>query len=544
MKSKMLHEITQFLNSFNLSLLQVPMLLPLSLDSRFNFDAACSTIGPQVASIQNATLVLAESVAAGTTLRFPNLDDSCGSKSQVVSADICRVALSFATSESSSIYMESWLPRNWTGRFLSTGNGGLGGCVEYNNMAYTSALGFAVVGANNGHDGDTGAPFEGNPEVLADYAYRSIHTNVVVGKEITQRFYRTPHQKSYYFGCSTGGRQGLKSVQDFPDDFDGVIAGAPAADLNALIGWSGHFLSITGTPGQPSFISQSIWRGLISENVLAQCDGIDGVLDGIIEDPNLCNYDPSELLCKDEQTANCLTGTQVQTVRGVYSSWRNFEGNVLYPRQQPGAESSAIGYYDGTPFQYTSDWFRYVIYNSSFDAARITLPEYLHAIAVDPFGVSTWKGDISAFRERNGKLVVYHGQQDGIISPANSERYYEHVSNTMGLSTSSLDDFYRFFRISGMEHCSGGTGASQIGGTGSVAESTNLDPGSNILMALVRWVEEGVAPDTVTGYRYKDGIMSSGVAFSRKHCRYPYRNTYDGIGDSTKPESWTCVLPV
>ncbi|ESK83347.1 feruloyl esterase b precursor [Moniliophthora roreri MCA 2997] len=522
------------------------MLLPilgLSFNTAFDFDSACSTIGTQVASIQNASLVLSEAVPAGTNLTFPNLDDSCGSKSQVVPADICRVALNFITSETSGIYMESWLPRNWTGRFLSTGNGGLGGCVAYGDMAYTSALGFATVGTNNGHDGNTGAPFENKPEVVADFVYRSIHTNVVVGKEITRLFYGTSHDKSYYFGCSTGGRQGMKSVQDFPEDFDGVIAGAPAADMMGLFGWIGRFLSLTGVPGQPSFIPLDLWRGLISENVLTQCDGIDGVLDGIIEDPNLCNYDPSVLLCKDEQTTNCLTGTQVETVRGIYSAFRDFEGKVLYPRQQPGAESLAIMSYDGTPFKYGSDWFRYVIYNTSFDISHVTMPEYLHAIAVDTLNVSTWKGDISTFRERNGKLITYHGQQDGRISPINSERYYEHVSSTMGLSPSSLDDCYRFFRISGMRHCSGGTGASQIGGIGSVAGNTKLDPESNILTALVRWVEEGVAPDTILGSKFNNGSISSGVAFSRRHCRFPFRNTYDGTGDSTKPESWTCKLP-
>ncbi|EEB90708.1 hypothetical protein MPER_11048, partial [Moniliophthora perniciosa FA553] len=447
----MLHELLQLLEGFYPNIHKPSMLFPilgLSLNSTFDFDSACSAIGTRVASIQNASVVLSEAVPAGTNLTFPNLDNSCGSKSQVVSADICRVALNFATSETSSIYMESWLPRNWTGRFLSTGNGGLGGCVAYGDMAYTSALGFASVGANNGHDGNTGAPFENKPEVVADFVYRSVHTNTVVGKEITQLFYGSPQQKSYYFGWSTVGHRGLKSVQDFPEDFDGVIAGAAAANMMGLFGWSGRFASLTGVPGQPSFIPLDIWLGLISENVLAQCDGIDGVLDGIIEDPNLCNYNPSVLLCKDEQTTNCLTGTQVETVRGVYSAFRDYEGNSLFPRQQPGAESLATRLYGGTPFQYTADWFRYVLYNSSLDISHITMPDYLHAIAVDPFNVSTWKGDISAFQARNGKLITYHGQQDGSISPINSERYYDHVSTTMGLSPSSLDDFYRFFRIS------------------------------------------------------------------------------------------------
>ncbi|KAK7043043.1 hypothetical protein VNI00_008781 [Paramarasmius palmivorus] len=489
--------------------------------------------------IQNASLVVTEAVPAGTNLSFPNLHSSCGSNYQVVSADICRVGLNVTTSATSQIYMESWLPRNWTGRFLSTGNGGLGGCIKYNDLAYTSYLGFAAVGANNGHDGNTGEPFEDKPEVLADFAYRSIHTNVVVGKEITQLFYGFPHQKSYYFGCSTGGRQGLKSVQDFPEDFDGVVAGAPAANFNALLSWSGHFFGITGSSSSPSFISSDLWQSLIHENVISQCDGVDGVLDGIIEDPNLCEYDPSQLLCSEGQTSDCLTEEQVETVRAVYSPFLGSEGNVIYPSAQLGSESEGLRLYSGTPFAYASDWFRYVVYNASFDPTTLTLADYEHALALDPFNIATWKGDISAFQRRNGKLLSYHGQSDGLISPKITESYYERVSKSMGLPSSSLDDFYRLFMISGMGHCRGGVGAWDIG-QGTSPTMADLDPGSNVLTAVVRWVEEGIAPETIMGYKYVNDTPALGVAFTRRHCRYPLKNTYDGSGDGSNPDSWEC----
>ncbi|ESK83876.1 feruloyl esterase b [Moniliophthora roreri MCA 2997] len=169
------------------------------------------------------------------------------------------------------------------------------------------------------------------------------------------------------------------------------------------------------------------------------------------------------------------------------------------------------------------------------------MPEYLHAIAVDPLNASTRKGDISAFRERNGKLITYHGQQDGRISPIKSERYYKHVSSTMGLSPLSLDDFYRLFRISGMGHCSGGTGASEIGGQGSAAGNTKLNPESNILTALVRWVEEGVADPSLTmgayhrvwllagvivDFRSGTPMTELGIAPNRKVGHINYQNSY------------------
>ncbi|KAK7045794.1 hypothetical protein VNI00_007196 [Paramarasmius palmivorus] len=483
----------------------------------FDFDASCSSIASQVAAISNTTVLVTQAVPAGTTLTFPEADPSCGANTQLISTDICRVSLNVATSDSSGIRMETWLPRNWTGRFLSTGNGGLGGCIQFNDMAYTSSLGFATVGANNGHDGTSGAPFANAPEVLADFAFRSIHTNVVVGKQITEMFYGTPHTKSYYLGCSTGGRQGLKSVQDFPDDFDGVVAGAPAADFNALLAWSGNFFSITGPPSSPSFIPVPTWLTTIHQNILAQCDTIDGVQDNVIEDPTLCNYDPSQLL-------------------NVFQPFTDSEGSLLYPSPAPGSESLGIALYGGSPFAFTSDWFRFVVFNSSFNPTTLTLADYELAIELNPFNIATFKGNISAFQSRNGKLLTYHGEADGLISPFNSARYYQHVSDTMNLPPSSLDDFYRFFRISGMSHCANGDGAWEIGqGSG-----MSLDPDANILTAMVRWVEEGVAPDTILGTKFVNDTPSAGVAFSRRHCRFPLSNTFDGTGDSTQPDSWSC----
>ncbi|ESK89049.1 feruloyl esterase b precursor [Moniliophthora roreri MCA 2997] len=502
----------------------------------FNFEAACSSLASRISQLPNATIQTTGLVQAGTTLSFPNTDFSCGPNTQLVSVDICRISLTVATSASSRIRMEAWLPRNWTGRFLSTGNGGLGGCIQYNDMAYTTSLGFATVGANNGHDGATGAPFLNAPEVVADFAYRSVHTNAVIGKQITELFYGIPHTKSYYLGCSTGGRQGLKSVQDFPEDFEGVVAGAPAVDWNALISWSGHFYSITGPSGSVSFIPTQTWTTTIHQDILSQCDAIDGVKDNVIEDPNLCNYDPSKLLCTGGNTNGCLTQAQVETVRKVFQPFNNSQGNLIYSRPVPGGESLATTMYGGSPFFLTSDWFRYVVYNNpSFNPATLTLADYERAIAMNPSDIATFKGDLSAFQSRNGKLLTYHGGMDGLISPFNTERYYNHVSSTMNLSSSALDSFYRFFRISGMSHCGGGDGASQIGqGAGG-----SLDPDANVLMAMVRWVEQGVAPDTILGTKYVNDNPTSGVLISRRHCRYPLRNTYRG-GDSKQPASWSC----
>ncbi|KAF5379355.1 hypothetical protein D9757_007672 [Collybiopsis confluens] len=512
-----------------------------------NFTSACEDIASRASSIHNTTAFFSSFVPVGTNLTLDS-DPTCGTPSQVTFSDMCRVALNVSTSDQSGIIMEAWLPTNWTGRFLSTGNGGLAGCIQYIDLAYGAELGFATVGANNGHNGSSGEAFYEHPEVLKDFVYRSVHTNVIVGKEITKMFYGAPHTFSYYSGCSTGGRQGFKSVQDFPEDFDGVLAGAPALRFSNLMSWLGRFFNILGTPDSPSFITTDQWVGLIHENILKQCDKIDGVEDGIIEDPNLCDYKPEELMCSPgSNSSDCLTPTQVDAVRQVFSPMYDLNGNLMYSKQQPGGENIALVppiYTSGQPVVFALDWFHYVVYNPSKDVTKLNLTDYQLAEDLNPFNIATFEGDISAFKARNGRVIAYHGQADMLVSPADTELYYNYVSRTMGLPPTELDDFLRYFRISGMSHCFGGDGAWEFGqgleGLVGNFSTEMLDPERNALTALVRWVEEGIAPDTLLGTKYVNDTPSLGVEFSRKHCRYPLRNTYDGVGDSSIPESWSC----
>ncbi|KAJ4474975.1 Tannase/feruloyl esterase [Lentinula aciculospora] len=522
-----------------------------ALTIAFDFDSACGRIASQAASIANATIFFADLVPAGTNLTFPDQDPSCASTTsfQVVLADMCRVSLNVSTSDRSGITMETWLPRNWTGRFLSTGNGGLDGCIQYVDIAYTTALGFASVAANNGHNGTSGELFFNNPDVLADFVYRSIHTNVVVGKDITQMFYDTPHNTSYYLGCSTGGREGFKSVQNFPDDFDGVVAGSPAVNFNNLMSWSARFYNILGNSSSPTFITSDQWLGLIHDNILKQCDTIDGVADGIIEDPNLCDYKPEELICSPNTGTNnsdCLTVVQAAAVRQVFSPMYDLDGNLMFPRQQPGSENADfIGLlYGGEVFEYSRDWFHYVVFNPSFDVKTANLTDYTFVEKLNPFNIATFNGNLSDFQSRGGKVLTYHGQADMLISPADTELWYNHIAETMGLPPSDIDQFMRFFRISGMSHCANGVGAWEIGqtlpGASGILTSETLDPERNVLTAMVRWVEEGVAPDRILGTKHVNDTTELGVEFRRRHCRYPLRSTYDRKGNSSDPDSWTC----
>lgn len=413
--------------------------------------------------------------------------------------------------------------------------------IQHYDLAYTSRLGFATVGANNGHNGTTGEPFLNHPEVIEDFAHRSVHTGVVVGKQLTKLFYDEGFDKSYYFGCSTGGRQGFKSVQAYPNDFDGVVAGAPAMNFANLLSWSAHFYPITGPKSSDTYLSPALWK-VVHKEILRQCDSLDGAEDGIIEDPDVCHPTLETIICKSNSNdkSQCITGTQANTVRQALSPLYGTHGELLYPRMQPGSEvltSSVM--YSGEPFQYSQDWLRYVTYSDpNYNASNWNIQDAEAALKQNPYNIQTWDADISAFRDAGGKVLTYHGLQDQMISSDNSKLYYRRVAETMNQAPSDLDEFYRFFQISGMGHCHGGDGAY---GIGNGDDAYNGDkPENNVLMAMVQWVEQGVAPETVRGARFVDG-PGSRVEYARKHCRYPRRNVFKGPGNYTDENAWQCV---
>jgi feruloyl esterase len=259
---------------------------------------------------------------------------------------------------------------------------------------------------------------------------------------------------------------------------------------------------IFGSPGAPTYIPPGPLWALIHQEILKQCDKLDGVANGIIEDPLLCHFRPETLQCTATNATSCLTSPQIGAVRKAFSNFYNEDGKLIYPRMQPGSEDIAqFVYYAAGPFPYSVDWFRYVVYNdASWDPATFTARDAKDAIEQNPFNIQTWNGDLSAFKAAGGKVLHYHGQADYIITSDNSPRYYNHVAKTMRASPSKLDDFYKFFRISGMGHCGGGEGAHMIGQSGS--EMVSLDPQNNVLMKMVDWVEKGHAPVTVTGMKY------------------------------------------
>lgn len=361
-----------------------------------------------------------------------------------------------------------------------------------------------------------------------------------IGKQIVEKFYGSPQQKSYFYSCSSGGRQGFKAAQDFPDDFDGIVAGAPGLAWNNFTAWSGYAYTTTMNETSPTFVPHDMWT-VIHQDVLDQCDQLDGFKDGILENPSRCNYSSKGLICgSSSRNSSCLTAAQSGTVDKMVSPLLDSNGDLIFPGMQPGAEILAGEFLYGRPVvHYVIDWFRYAVLNDpNWDPATLTAGDYGYAYRANPSDSETWKGDLSAAKAKGVKILHWHGLMDPLITSENSNRYYRHVMETMKATPEELDSFYRYFRISGSGHCEmGGDGAWNIGQS---LPGTSQYPEDNLLMKMVKWVEEGVAPETITGRKFEDDDPKKNVTHERKHCRYPKQNVYHGPGNTMLGEGWTC----
>ncbi|KAF2115956.1 ferulic acid esterase [Lophiotrema nucula] len=520
--------------------------LQLAAATTSSFQERCLAFDP-TEHVTNTTLRIREYVPANSTILLPGMDPSCSRLNQTIPVAACRIALTIPTSNRSSFIYEHFFPEQdaWTGRLLATGNGGIDGCIKYEDIAYGLEHGFTATGTNNGHNGTGGTAFLNNEEIVKDFSYRTIHTAAEAAKVLTKALYDKKPSKSYYTGCSGGGRQGIQAADLYPKDFDGILVGAPGINFNYMSAWRASFFTYTGAINSSSFISAATWEGLIHDEMLKQCDELDGVQDGILVDPALCVgvFQPETLLCSTTtaNTSACLTPHQVEVVRKVFTPLYGESGELIYPPLSPGAETVATQrLLSGTPFSYSVDWYRYAVYsNPAWDPASWTIHDATVGEEKNVGNARSWPSDLSPLRDNGGKMLIFHGGADQQITGLDTERWYNYLSRSMDATSDELDAFMRFFRIPGMNHCSGGTSAWQIGQSGAAAQNLPYEAGNNVLAALVDWVEKGEAPDTVMGTKFVDDNEKKGVALTRKHCRYPLRSTYVG-GDSTLAASWVC----
>ncbi|KAF2448890.1 tannase and feruloyl esterase [Karstenula rhodostoma CBS 690.94] len=510
-----------------------------------SFQENCESLADKIKLDYTFEVNIAQYVPPNTTIDLvaEGLNATCsGNTTTPVPIGVCRLNLRVETSNSSEVYTEVWLPENWKGRILTTGNGGLAGCIQYPELTYGASYGFASFGTNNGHNGTSAGAFFHQPEVYEDYSWRAVYTGAVVGKSITEQFYGDVCGKSYYLGCSTGGRQGWKAVQKNPGLFDGVVAGAPAIDIWAHLGFFGYALQTLGF--NTSSVTLAQW-GAVQQEVLNQCDGLDGARDGILEDPSACEFDWTALVCSSTlNSSTCFTPDQVEAAAKLFGPI-TYNGTLMHPGHSHGYEPELITWeYSPLVLTWIPEIFRYVVYEDiSWDPTHFTLEDVLYALQKDSDGVqlNTFDSDISAFRDRGGKVLHWHGTADQLLVSRTSDLYYNKVRSALNASVADLDDFYRYFRASGVGHCSGGPGANfmgQIGGQ--VAVDT---PNDSMLRRIVQWVEEGDAPEFVRGTKFINDTIALGIEFTRKHCKYPKVNRYTGDHEGLDEEGWECVEP-
>ncbi|KUJ13898.1 tannase and feruloyl esterase [Mollisia scopiformis] len=516
------------------------------LISQVGGSAICNFTASSLSFDSDTTVLSTTFYSNGSTIPLPGTVASCAINSTIATGDLCRITLNVQTSCMSSIFLEAWLPTNWNGRFLASGTGGIGGCVDYTVLQSGVQQGFATLGQNAGHNGSTGFDFFlNNRESLIDFGYRSTHIEAVTGRQLVEQYYGKPATKNYYMGCSTGGRQAFKTAMMYPEDFDGMLAGSPGVDWLRVVSSKGILAGRIGWPdvSSPAYLSDDQWTAIVAEQI-KQCDGLDGVIDGILDDPTKCGFNPETCACGTGVLNNsvCLNPYQVNSVRQAYLPIADTKGDIVYPAWDYGVATDVFSKYP-TSYAILSDYFRGAIYNNSdWNSSDFTAADMDFAVKVNPGSVNTGESDLSAFFARGGKLMAYHGRNDNSVTSRNSENYFNDVQRTLNLTITQIHSFYRLFFIPGMHHCTGGPGAWDIGQNGPVPTDM-LTVQDNALMSLVEWVESGVEPESLVGTKYTDDNHSMPVLAQRAHCVYPNVSVWDGIGDTKVASSWNCRLP-
>lgn len=476
--------------------------------SATSWSATC----PQLSQLASAEI----SVTASEQRRNATLEQRVGAAFPLPSH--CRLAATLMPRPESAIRMELWMPDDWNGKFLAVGNGGWAGSISYSAMAAGLAAGYAVASNDTGHEGGSAAFAIGNREKVIDFAWRAMHEMTTISKQIVEIYYERPHERAYYQGCSTGGRQGLKEAQMFPGDFDGIIAGAPVNNQLTL--------NATQLDTMVRFIENPEVRlsrdkvELLHDAVMAACEVDDGVEDGFLNNPLACGFDPKALQCRSRRdTATCLTDDELSSVERVYAGVYAESGRRLYPGHAKGFELGwRIPAEGSEPTALQTDATRYLAHeDADWDWREFDLERDLALVLENAGYIEALQTDLSEFKARGGKLLLYHGWNDPGPSPLNTIDYYERVRETMG---DDQDDWMRLFLMPGVGHCAGGIGPDE----------------ADFLGALDAWVEDGEAPERIEASRTRDGQTD----MTRPLCAYPAVAVWDREGDPNDARSFRC----
>ena len=476
----------------------------------------------------------------------------------------CRVIGVIKPTSDSNIGFETWLPlANWNGKHNTVGGGGFAGSISTDALTRALLRGYAAASTDTGHIGGDASWAFGHPEKIIDFGPRSIHLTTQISKAIVRAFYGQAARHSYYTGCSTGGRQGLMEAQQFPDDFDGLVVGAPANYWTHLLAAAAWGFQAHLVPAPLDRAHQPTWFGpelmsVLEGAVNAKCDAADGIADGIIADPRKCNFDPATLVCKAGQDpTTCFTAPQAAAVAKIYAGPKNPRTHEqIYPGLLPGAEGGAGGWIPwitgGQPGGALLDFFStqyfanfvftpsYNLFTYNFDSDEATNDASLgrYITAIDP--------DLRPLKHHGAKILHYHGWNDPAISSVNSVNYYESVVSffsgrreTRADALEDVQDFYRLFMVPGMQHCGGGPGPNAFGGPFALPAPVT-DAEHDVLSALERWVEHGKPPKKLIATKYAGDNPAAGITMQRPLCPYPKAAVYTGRGSTNDPASFKC----
>jgi hypothetical protein len=514
-------------------------------------------------SLDHATVTAATSVPAGE-FTPPTLPGATTPVAPIPNLPaFCRVQITSSPTSDSSIGIEVWLPANWNGKYLQSGNGGFAGTVPYSSLAIAIERGYAAAGTDDGHADPVGTDASwalGHPQKIIDFGYRALKETTDNAKVIIKAFAGDAPQFSYFAGCSDGGREALMESQRYPDDFDGIVVGDPANNWIPLL--SQHVWDMQGQLASSGSYIPPAKLPAITNAALAACDGLDGVLDGVINKPRQCHFDPSELLCNGGDSDSCLTAAQLAAVRHVYAGPHNSAGQTVNPGFLPGAEAYAGGWStwitgpgpgaetltQSLQYEFGTNFFKYMVFDDpNWDLTTLNFDRDLAIAFSKPVDgqalgdvLDSVDPDLRPFQSHNGKIIQYHGTTDAAIPPGNSIEYRRSVLSFFGVydqrdPAGEVGSFYRLFLVPGMQHCSGGPGANTFGQGAPLADSDH-----DVIKALEAWVEQGKAPAQIIATKYTNDDPTQPALFTRPLCPYPNMAAWNGTGDASDAANWSC----
>jgi feruloyl esterase len=488
---------------------------------RAQAQASCESLA--ALALPNATITSVQTVAAG------GFAPPGGRGATVAAASLpafCRVAATLKPSSDSDIKIEVWLPSaGWNGKFQGVGNGGWTGSINYGALSQALRNGYATASTDTGHEGGSGQFALGHPEKLVDFGWRAVHEMTVHAKSVVNAFYGRAAQRSYWVGCSSGGKQGLKEAQKFPADYDGIVAGAPANYWTHLVTQSLWVAQATLKDPASSIPREKY--AVIHDAALKRCDADDGVRDGVIENPARCRFDPKALLCSSGDGPSCLTAPQVAAAQKIYAPAKNPRtGREIFPGLAIGSEKGWAALAGGPrPLSIADDHYKFVVFkNPEWDFRTLNFDKDVElADRIDhDFELNANEPNLRAFAARGGKILMYHGWNDQLISPANSINYLKSVELALGGRARTAGTM-RLFMVPGMTHCAGGDGTSTF----------------DMLKALEQWVEERRPPDRIIASRLENDKLIR----TRPLCPYPQVARYSGSGSTDDAANFACQAP-